>query len=243
MSSRQQRSPLKPEEKSSTIRFHRWLKNLKFYLTPRFLGGLALIITALFASLLISQASSRTIAIWSTTTALAPGVIIEASSITQARVLLDHNSSVYLSAQAPIIGATVLRPIGAGELIPSEALTLSADPTMRRVALSISSALLPGGLTSGNIVDLYAIPADRTYQYSPSGQYSGSGQSSTFGAASESALNRRATLVLPGIGIATLDASARDIGGNTTVTLLIPQLLVDEVLSSLIDHQILIVKH
>lgn len=200
------------------------LTSARLYLTPRFLFGLALIITALFASLLISKGSQREIAIWRAERTLAPGTIIDQSAIAISSVVLHDDAGLYLSASAPILGSSVVRSIQAGELIPSSALSTDMDMTLKRVALSIPSATLPYALKSGEIVNIYSIP------------------SQTNALRNEPSFQLRSSLVLSDIGIEGIEAGTRDIGGNSTITFLIPERFVETLLTAIIDHQIIIVK-
>jgi flagella basal body P-ring formation protein FlgA len=77
--------------------------------------GLALFIIALTSASLISKEANRSVLVWASTGALAPGQVIEQSDVTTASVLLAQSAKNYLSTNAQIIGTTVLTSIASGE--------------------------------------------------------------------------------------------------------------------------------
>ena len=201
----------------------RQIDDARLYLTPKFFFGLSLIATALVAAIIINTSSQRTISVWRATEDLAPGSVISAEKIAPTKVLLPENAKNYLSTDAELVGTTVLRSISGDELIPAYSISNQVDRDFLRVPLSIPSSSLPFGLISGNVVDVYAIPASHT-------------------AISANINVKSAQLLIASVGIEGIDSNSRDLGGNTTVTLLVPEALVRIVLSGLIDQQIIVVK-
>lgn len=201
----------------------RQFDELRLYLTPRFLFGIALIISAIFAVLLIRESSNQWINVLSATRSLSPGSVINEGDFTTVGIRATSGVDEYLDRSAPIIGATVLRAIGEGELIPSAALTTQSDPTMRHLALSIASGELPLRLGAGESVDIYAVPKETIAQQSKFENL------------------QRAELLLADIGIDGIDRGSRDFGGNTTITFLIPDRYIERVLSASITSKLVIV--
>jgi hypothetical protein len=120
--------------------------------------GLALFIIALTSASLISKEANRSVLVWASTGALAPGQVIEQSDITTASVLLAQSAKNYLSTNAQIIGTTVLTSIASGDLIPAAALGAGIDSTNQRlVPITVDASDLPIALGRGDIVDLYAV--------------------------------------------------------------------------------------
>jgi hypothetical protein len=126
--------------------------------TPRYLLGLILIITSFISAFLISSASDRTITVWASSTDLAPGKIIEEKDITPVKVRLLSNAEQYLDASVEIVGTSVVRKIGAAELIPSFALSPQVDTSLQRVPIQVERLMSPVGLGAGDLVDIYGIP-------------------------------------------------------------------------------------
>ena len=204
--------------------FHRVLDEMRIYLTPRFLLGIGLIISSLFAVLLIRSSSDRWVNVLSATRPLAPGSLIREGDFTEVSIRARDGLDKYLASSAPIIGSTVVRQIGDGEFIPSRALTTDRDPTLRHVALSFAATEVPFQTRPGENVDLYAIPRESPSQQSAAMSLS------------------QSELILAGIGIDGMDTKSRDFGGNTSITFLIPDRYVARVLSASISSKLVIVR-
>ncbi len=187
--------------------------------TPRYLLGLILIITSFISAFLISSASDRTITVWASSTDLAPGKIIEEKDITPVKVRLLSNAEQYLDASVEIVGTSVVRKIGAAELIPSFALSPQVDTSLQRVPIQVERLMSPVGLGAGDLVDIYGIPNQMASQS---------------GVVSE--------LILESVGIEEIDDSARELGGALGITLLVPDSLVSDLISTMSEFNFLLVK-
>ena len=187
--------------------------------TPRYLLGLILIITSFISAFLISSASDRTITVWASSTDLAPGKIIEEKDITPVKVRLLSNAEQYLNASVEIVGTSVVRRIGAAELIPSFALSPQVDTSLQRVPIQVERLMSPVGLGAGDLVDIYGIPNQMASQS---------------GVVSE--------LILESVGIEEIDDSARELGGALGITLLVPDSLVSDLISTMSEFNFLLVE-
>ncbi len=187
--------------------------------TPRYLLGLILIITSFISAFLISSASDRTITVWASSTDLAPGKIIEEKDITPVKVRLLSNAEQYLDASVEIVGTSVVRRIGAAELIPSFALSPQVDTSLQRVPIQVERLMSPVGLGAGDLVDIYGIPNQMASQS---------------GVVSE--------LILESVGIEEIDDSARELGGAIGITLLVPDSLVSDLISTMSEFNFLLVE-
>ena len=187
--------------------------------TPRYLLGLILIITSFISAFLISSASDRTITVWASSTDLAPGKIIEEKDITPVKVRLLSNAEQYLDASVEIVGTSVIRRIGAAELIPSFALSPQVDTSLQRVPIQVERLMSPVGLGAGDLVDIYGIPNQMASQS---------------GVVSE--------LILESVGIEEIDDSARELGGALGITLLVPDSLVSDLISTMSEFNFLLVE-
>ena len=187
--------------------------------TPRYLLGLILIITSFISAFLISSASDRTITVWASSTDLAPGKIIEEKDITPVKVRLLSNAEQYLDASVEIVGTSVVRKIGAAELIPSFALSPQVDTSLQRVPIQVERLMSPVGLGAGDLVDIYGIPNQMASQS---------------GVVSE--------LILESVGIEEIDDSARELGGALGITLLVPDSLVSDLISTMSEFNFLLVE-
>ena len=129
----------------------------------RLVLGLALFIIALTSASLITKEANRSVLVWASTGELAPGQIIEQSDVTTASVLLAQSAKNYLSANAQIIGTTVLTNIASGDLIPAAALGAGIDSTNQRLLpITVEVSDLPIALSRGDVVDLYAVKKGNT---------------------------------------------------------------------------------
>jgi len=190
-----------------------------FLITPRYLLGLILIITSFISAFLISSASDRTITVWASSTDLAPGKIIEEKDITPVKVRLLSNAEQYLDAKVEIVGTSVVRRIGAAELIPSFALSARADTSLQRVPIQVERLMAPSGLSAGDIVDIFGLPNQMASQS---------------GVVSE--------LILESVGIEEIDNSGRELGGAIGITLLVPDSLVPDLISTMSEFNFLLVE-
>lgn len=135
------------------------IKYLEIFKNSRLALGIALLISALLVGTLIAKEANRTVYVWAASGELAPGNTISASDIRQTPVLLPESAKSYISANAQLIGATVMHRVGVGELIPISSVTVNSEKlTERAVPLTIEITDLPSDLTRGEIIDLYAIP-------------------------------------------------------------------------------------
>ena len=124
----------------------------------RLVLGLALFIIAITSASLITKEANRSVLVWASTGELAPGQIIEQSDVATASVLLAQSAKNYLSANAQIIGTTVLTNIAGGDLIPAAALGAGIDSTNQRLLpITVEVSDLPIALSRGDVVDLYAV--------------------------------------------------------------------------------------
>ncbi len=199
--------------------FNKTIRELLFVLTPRYLLGMALIAASFISAFLISSASDRTITVWASTTDLAPGKIIEPIDITPMRVRLLDNVDQYLKTTVPIIGSAVTRSIGVSELIPSFAISAIVDRSLQRVPIQIGPNMAPIGISGGDIVDLYGIPNQLSNQA---------------GLPSE--------LILESVAIEKVDLSSKEIGGAIGITLLVPETLVPDLVSTMGNFNFLLVE-
>ncbi len=160
--------------------------------------------------------------VWAATVDLAPGEVLTDSDLTKVRVRLLDNSEQYLSSKAPIAGASVLRPIGAAELIPSFAISNESNPNLQVVPISIPREWAPIELKSGRVVDVYGIP-NRGVEFT-----------------GESRLQSR--LILSEVAIDSIDSSSRDLGGRIGISLLVREFEVSKLISSINSNDFLLVQ-
>lgn len=193
-------------------------RDISFFLTPRYLMGLALIIASFVSAFIISSSADRTVTVWASTSDLAPGEIITPEDVTPMRVRLIENGEQYLSTSFEIVGSAVLRRIGASEFVPSFAVSQDIDINLQQVPISVTQEMAPANLNSGAIVDIYGVPEPNQ----------------DFGKRDS------AKLLLAGVSIDSV--TANEFGGRMLITLLVPSQLVPELISYIGKNQFMIVK-
>lgn len=209
--------PMKEPKNKPLIR-----NEISLYLTPRYILGLILIITSFASAYLISKASDKTFLVWAATVDLAPGEVLTDSDLTTVRVRLIDNAEQYLSASNSIVGAAVLRPIGAAELIPSFSLASDIDTNLQIVPISIAREWVPSDLVSGSVVDVYGIPNRNAELLDGT--------------------KARSSLLLSAVAIDKMDSSARDLGGRIGVSLLVPEVEVAKIIAAINKNEFLLVR-
>jgi hypothetical protein len=129
---------------------------------PRLLLGLLLVLGSVVGVGAVVSAADRTESVWVARTALAPGMSVEASDVEQAAVRLPAPDR-YLGPSASPVGAVVLRPVAAGELVPAAAVAGPAGaPARRLVTVPVERHHQPVDLGRGEQVDVYLVEQDAT---------------------------------------------------------------------------------
>lgn len=130
---------------------------------PRLAVGIALICVSVLIGARILAGADDTVPVWASTVALAPGQPIRSEDLQQVQVRFSSTADAdrYLAASTDLSsGPVLLRPVGAGELVPRAALDFGSGETLIRVPLAVESSRLPAGVGPGSVVDVWAAPAD-----------------------------------------------------------------------------------
>ncbi|MEY3165873.1 MAG: hypothetical protein RLZZ291_390 [Actinomycetota bacterium] len=211
---------LKNDKPVSQIRS---LSQLRVNFNLRLAFGILLICTSFVSAYLLSSSTNRMVTVWSATKDLAPGSVIQDEDIEQTQVLMPDNAQYYLDGMNSILGSFVVRPIGAAELIPAYAVTTEPNTDLREVPISIPVNRLPYQIKTGQIVDVYAVPKEQL-------------------SVTQDNLKSRADLLLSSVGISGIDSESGKLGGEVAVTLLVPEQLVGELISSMPKNDFVLVK-
>lgn len=133
------------------------------WLDPRLLIGVVVVLLSVALGARVVAAADDTTTVWAVTGDLAPGITLAAADLRPVAVQLG-NAASYLEAggtgDAPV-GYQVVRAVGAGELLPREALAPPGTFTLRTVAVTIDAATADG-LARGRLVDVYAVGRPET---------------------------------------------------------------------------------
>jgi len=127
---------------------------------PRLLLGVVLVLVAVALGARVFAGAESYQRVWMTTRALDAGEPLTQADVTPVRVRLFAAVSAYLDANRPVpVGYLLTRTVGTHELLPFAALRPAAgDPTSRLVAVPVTPGHLPGGLASGDRVDVWVTP-------------------------------------------------------------------------------------
>ena len=186
------------------------------------LGG-CLIAASFISALVISNSSSRMITVWSAAVDLGKGEVITAEDVVISKVLLPSNAANYIDGQVSIIGSSVVRAIGADELIPAYALSEQIDDLLQKVPISISISQIPKNIGSGQRIDIYGITkSELRSQNLESGRY-------------------KSRLIASDLVIDQVDDQANTLGGDLVITLLVPRPIIPNLIEDMGNYNFILV--
>ena len=122
----------------------------------RLWAGLALVIVSMLAGAALLSRSDDTVVVWQAGQDLAVGAPAVGVPV---RVALANATDAYIPATEPL-DAAMATAVPAGALIPRAALTTAARPDSRQVTLAVDPLHAPIGVAAGDVVDVWATPAD-----------------------------------------------------------------------------------
>ncbi|MEY3098338.1 MAG: flagella basal body P-ring formation protein FlgA [Candidatus Nanopelagicaceae bacterium] len=186
------------------------------------LGG-CLIAASFISALVISNSSSRMITVWSAAVDLGKGEVITAEDVVISKVLLPSNAANYIDGQVSIIGSSVVRAIGAEELIPAYAVSEQIDEQLQQVPIAIAFSQVPKDIGSGQRVDIYGITkSELRSQNLESGRY-------------------KSRLIASDLVIDQVDNQANTLGGDLVITLLVPRTIIPNLIEDMGNYNFILV--
>lgn len=189
--------------------------------TARTYFAIGLLALSLLAAIAITGKANKSVIVWAANTEIMPGDETNGLNTKAIKVFLPGSLDKYLSANNPIQKRLATRRIAIGELIPASALALAfAGERTRSVPLKIARNDLPGDLSAGQIVDIYYLPLTNL----------------------NSTKARKTELISEGIAVESIDQKSKDMGGEIGLVLKIPEFDVMNLLSSLNDSRIVVVR-
>jgi len=204
----------KLQKNSFNFSIHSYLKTI--------LGG-CLIAASFISALVISNSSSRMITVWSAAVDLGKGEVITAEDVVISKVLLPSNAANYIDGQVSIIGSSVVRAIGAEELIPAYAVSEQIDEQLQQVPIAISTSQVPKDIGSGQRVDIYGITkSELRSQNLESGRY-------------------KSRLIASDLVIDQVDNQANTLGGDLVITLLVPRTIIPNLIEDMGNYDFILV--
>ncbi len=124
----------------------------------RLVIGLLLVLGSVAIGARVVAAADETTLVLVATDDLEPGMIVGTSDLREQAVRIVSGLGRYVAAESSLDGYVVLRPVGAGELIPAAAVAATdAGETkdLRYLTMAIPSHERPAGLGRGTHVDVW----------------------------------------------------------------------------------------
>jgi hypothetical protein len=127
------------------------------WLDLRLILGVLLVLGSVVVGARVVTAADHLTPVYVARSALVPGQHLQQGDVAIGEVRFDGGAAAYVAAGVPPIGYVVTRYVGAGELLPADA--VSADPgsleASRFVTVPVSPGHLPADLARGDLVDVY----------------------------------------------------------------------------------------
>ena len=130
------------------------------WLDTRLVLGVLLVLVSVLVGARVLAGADRSQLVWATDRALAPGSVLAQDDLVAVQVRLFDSAGRYLDAASPApVGYVTSRGLGAGELLPAEALRLPGqDVDFRLVTVLVEVGHVPPDLTDGQQVDVWLTP-------------------------------------------------------------------------------------
>jgi hypothetical protein len=133
------------------------------WLDTRLVLGVLLVLTSVVVGARVLSSADHSQMVWATTRDLSPGTQLAERDLTRMRVRLFSHSESYVRGSGPApTGYFLRRGVGAGELLPYNALTKpGADLSFRFLTVPVRRGHLPPDLSAGSQVDVYVSPESK----------------------------------------------------------------------------------
>lgn len=198
------------------------------WLDGRLVLGVLLVLVSVVVGARVLSSADRSQLVWTTTRDLAPGASLRDDDLQPTQARLFGSGARYLAASGPKpVGYVLQRGLGAGELLPADALRRpEVDVDFRFVTVPVLPGHLPPDIDSGQQVDVWVTPDPAggagQVQQLPEAQPPLLAQDDDVGpddgaaAVRGGALQAGARLVLPGVPVSARPAeSGFGAGGST----------------------------
>jgi len=127
---------------------------------PRLVVGILLVCVSVVVGARLLAGADDTVPVLVAAGPLAAGERLDEGDLVTARVRFAdaQEAARYLSDDAALTGTVLLRPVGAGELVPRAAIGPAGAPAQVSVPLPVDASRVPGTVRSGSVVDVWAGP-------------------------------------------------------------------------------------
>lgn len=129
---------------------------------PRLWVGAALVAVSVVAGARLLAAADDTVPVWAAADDLAAGAPVSAADLEQHRVRFADADDLagYYPGDGPPPEGLLLRPVGAGELLPRAAVGAAAQRGLVQLPLSVDPEQVPPSVDTGSVVDVYVLGTD-----------------------------------------------------------------------------------
>ncbi len=135
---------------------------------PRLVVGLALVALSVLVGVRVMAGAEATVPVLAARGPLAAGQRVGADDLVpvQVRFTSEADADRYLpgeaGAAAPLpAGAVLLRPVGAGELVPRSAVATAGGDGLVELPLTVDAGRVPAAVRAGSTVDVWVSSASR----------------------------------------------------------------------------------
>lgn len=128
---------------------------------PRLALGLLLVAASVVAGARAMAAADDTVPVWAAAEALPAGAEVASGDVERRQVRFPDaaTAAAYVSAARALpTGSRVDRAVGAGELLPADALTDGPAQALVEVPISVVADDLPATVRQGSVVDVWVTP-------------------------------------------------------------------------------------
>lgn len=127
---------------------------------PRLWIGVALVAASVLVGVRLVGGADDTVEVWAARADLAPGVEVTEADLVRTRVRLEDAGDLYLEAADGLPEETnLLRSVGAGELLPENAMG-EPEQALDEVTLFLPSERVPTDLRRGDVIDVRITASD-----------------------------------------------------------------------------------
>jgi hypothetical protein len=127
---------------------------LPSWLDVRLVLGVLLVLVSVLVGARVVATANSSVRVWAVRSDLAAGAVLTQGDLRSVRVRLYDNSERYLSSDRSPAGQTITRDLGAGELLPRDALRPAQCGSL--VSIPVSAQHLPDGVAKGQRIDVFA---------------------------------------------------------------------------------------
>lgn len=127
---------------------------------PRLWIGVAIVAVSVVVGARVLASSDDTVAVWAVAADASRGDHLASADLVGERVRFtgdDDLGRYYQTTDELPADLTLLRDLGAGELLPRTAVGAASDPHTAQISIEVSPGLVPTDVTRGSVVDVYLV--------------------------------------------------------------------------------------